>query len=54
VGHERNLGALLDEVLDGRERGADARVVGDLAAVERDIEIDPDKNALALDVDVLN
>ena len=33
-------------------RGADARVVGDLAVRERDVEVDADEDALARDVGV--
>ena len=38
--------------VDGRDRRADARVVGDLAVVERDVEVDADEDPLARDVDV--
>src|SRR5579862_2626459 len=54
VRHERDLGALLDQILDGRQRGADARVVGDARAFERDVEVDADEHPLVLDVDVFD
>ncbi len=37
---------------DGRDRGPDARVVGDLAVGERHVEVDADEDAFAGDVDV--
>ena len=47
-------GAALAQRRDGRQRRADPRVVGDvLRVVERDVEVDPQEDALALDVEVL-
>ena len=37
---------------DRRDGRPDPRVVGDLAVGERDVEVDPDEDALARDVDV--
>ena len=43
----QHLGAVLDQVFDGRDGGADARVVGDVhVAVERDVEIASDEDSL--------
>ena len=42
----------LEQVLDGRQRGPDAGVVGDLAVLDRDVEVDPDQDALARGIDV--
>lgn len=42
------LGALLESVLNCGQSSGDALVVGDLAAVEGDVEVDTDKDALAL------
>ena len=39
--------ALAEQVADRRDRGADARIVGDLAVLERDVEVDADEDALA-------
>ena len=36
------------QLLDRRQRRPDPRVVGDRAVVERDVEVDPDKHPLAL------
>jgi hypothetical protein len=46
-------GAVLLQVADRRQRGADAAVVGDAAvAVERHVEVDAHQRALAGNVDV--
>ena len=43
VGRQQHLGAVVDEVLEGGDRGADAGVVGDLEVlVERDVEVGAD------------
>lgn len=40
---QEHLGAVVDEVLEGGDRGADAGVVGDLEVlVERDVEVGAD------------
>ncbi len=45
----------LDQVLDRRQRRADARVVGDLLVLgERDVEVDAHEDALALDGELLD
>ena len=44
--------ALREQVLDRRQRGADALVVGDLAVLEGDVEIDADEDAFARRVGV--
>jgi hypothetical protein len=43
---------LLDQELQGRQRGADARVVGDAAALERHVEVGADQDGLPRDVGV--
>ena len=50
---EHELGAAPAQLLDGREGGADAGVVGDVPVVERDVEVDPHEDALVLDVDIV-
>ncbi len=50
MGEQDDAAALVGDFLDGRLGGADAGVVGDLAVGHRDIEIDADKDALALEV----
>ncbi len=50
VAREDHARAALDRVLDGRERLADARVVGDRCpSVQRDVEVDAEEDALVLD-----
>ncbi len=44
----------LAQVINGRQRRADAGVVDDLAVLERDVEVDAHEHALADDVDVLD
>ena len=43
-----------EEVLERGQRCADARVVGDAAVLERDVQIRPDENALSGDVGLAN
>src|SRR6185312_1257735 len=46
-------GSALDEMLDGGERLTDARVVRDFSlAIERDVEIDAQEDALVLDGEI--
>jgi hypothetical protein len=47
VGQQDDLGALCRQVVDGRQGRAQAGVVGDLAAVDRHVEVHPDQGALA-------
>ena len=44
--------ALLERVLDRRQRGPDARVVADHAVLERDVEVHADEDALAGEVEI--
>jgi hypothetical protein len=50
--------AVVEQIVERRQRGADARVVGDgdggvgVFAAQRDVEIDPHERFLALDIDV--
>ncbi|MGC4115474.1 MAG: hypothetical protein QM765_12895 [Myxococcales bacterium] len=53
VGGDDDLGALGEELLERGNRGPDERVVADLAGVVgADVEVDPDEDTLAGDVDV--
>ena len=42
-----HLGAVLNQLLDGRQRGVDTVVVGDDAVLHRDVEVTADKHPLA-------
>ena len=44
---EEHLRALVERELDGRQRRADARVAGDPAALDRDVQIFADQDPLA-------
>ena len=46
--HRDGCRAAVEQQLEGRGRGSDPRVVGDRAAVERDVEVGADENALSL------
>ena len=46
------VGALLEQELQRGQRGADARVVGDAAVLERHVQVRADEHALARDVGV--
>ena len=50
VSHQDDLGAFFAQGLDGRQSGLDATVVGDGGAVQRDVEISANQNALALEI----
>ena len=52
VAGEDDLRARAEERRDRRQGGPDARVVGDLAVGERDVEVDADEDALARGVEV--
>ena len=53
VGGDDEPGAVFEEPGDGRQRGPDAGVVADLAlVVEGDVEVDPEEDELAFDVEV--
>ena len=45
-------GALLERIANRRKRRADARIVGDLAVFERDVEVDADEHAPTLQLEV--
>ena len=50
-----HLGSVpLEQQLQGRQRRADARVVGDAACLERHVQVGPDQHAPAGDVGVAN
>ena len=50
VGHQNDLSALLAQSLDGRQGGLDATIIGDRGAVQRNVEIGANQNALALEI----
>lgn len=51
MAREDDFGAVLDEVLDGGNGGADSGVVGDvLVVVERDVEVGPHEHLLSFQV----
>ena len=50
VGHEDDLGAFFAQGLDGRQSSLDSTVIGDGGAVQRNIEISANQNALALEI----
>jgi hypothetical protein len=52
MGADRDDGTLRLEVLDGGDGGTDAGVVGDLLAVEGDVDVATDKDLLALEITV--
>jgi hypothetical protein len=49
---ENDRRAVNEGVLNGGQRGADARVVTDHALLQRDVEVDPDEDALVDEVKV--
>src|SRR5437763_578616 len=51
---EHHRAASIERVLNRRQEGADARVVGDRAARDRHVEVDADEDALAREVEVAN
>jgi hypothetical protein len=53
VGRKQQPRAAPAQRLDGRQRRADAGVVGDPAILERDVEVDAQQDATALDVEVV-
>ena len=54
VGAEDDLGLMVDQVLDGRQRSDDALVVGDDAILERDVKVAADQHPFAGDVDIFD
>jgi hypothetical protein len=53
VRRQQQARAARAQLLDRRQRGADARVVGDARTFEGHVEVDPDEDALALDVELV-
>ncbi len=49
-----DLCAVSDQLLDGRKRGHDALVVGDLAVLHGDVEVTANQHLLARNLDVVN
>ena len=54
VAREHDAGAAGQQVADGRNRGANARVVGDLPVLERHVEVDAEEDPLSGGVEVAN
>ncbi len=50
VGHQDDLRAFFAQGLDGRQSGLDTTVIGDRGAVQRNVEIGANQNALALEI----
>lgn len=54
MAHEDDARAVVDEFLDGGQRRADARVVGDGAVLHRHVEVDAHEHALAARVQLVD
>ena len=50
VGGHQDLGTVLDEVLEGGDGGANARVIGDDAVLEGDVQVAAHEHDLALEI----
>ena len=53
MGGDEDLGAVLHEVLEGGDGGADAGVIGDHAVLEGDVEVAAHEHSLALEIVLL-
>ena len=53
VASEDDAGPLLTQVVDGGEGRGDAGVIGDDAILHRDVEVDPDEDDAAVDINLL-
>ena len=51
---ENHRRALVERVLNRRQRRGDARVVGDRAVLERHVEVDADEDTLAAQIEILD
>jgi hypothetical protein len=51
--HDDNLGAFRDQRLDGRRQALDTRRIGDLAVLDRDVQIGADQHALPPDIEIV-
>ena len=54
VGAEDDLGPVAPELLDGRQGGHDAGLVGDLTGLQGDVEVAAEEDPAALDLEVVN
>ena len=59
VGREDHAGAVVERVLNGRQRRLDALVAGDfhfapVVLLQRDIEIDANEHAFAVEIEITN
>ena len=50
--HQHHFGSRLQGVLDGGQGRADTRIAGDLAVLHRHVQVFPDENALACQIQV--
>ena len=51
---QHHRGTAIERIADGRQRGADARLVADAAVLDRNVEIDADKDAFPRQLQVFN
>jgi len=54
VAHQNHGGPILKAVVDRGKRRSDPRVVGDLAVLDRHIEVHPHQYSLALQIEIAN
>jgi len=54
VAGQNHAGTALQQIADGGQAGANARVVGDPAVIQRDVQVGAQEDPLAGDVDVAN
>ena len=52
--HKNEFRARIEHFLDRRQRGNNSIIVGNLTVSQRDVEIDPDQNLLARNVNISN
>lgn len=53
MGSDQHLGTVLDKVLEGGNRGADAGVIGDDAVLQRDVQVAAHEHNLAFEISLL-
>ena len=52
--HDDHLGAFRDQRLDGRRKALDAGRIGDLAVLDRHVQIGADQHALPADIEIVD
>ena len=52
MGHQHHLGSRLEGMLNGRQRGTDTSIAGDLAVFHRHVQVFTDQNAFACQIQV--